>query len=339
MKAVTRSATKPFLVLAPPHYESLSREARITMLRQMWLIRAFEEKAEQIFAAGKLHGTMHLYIGQEASAVGAMTALRPDDFLFSTHRGHGHSIAKGTDVNSLMAEFMGKETGCCRGRGGSMHFADMAHGHMGTNGIVAGALPLATGVGLSIKMQNRPQVAIVFFGDGAINNGAFHEAMNMAGVWKLPVIFVCENNHYGYSTAVHRASSVERLSTRASAYGMPGVTVDGNDVMSVYNAVREAAVRARHGQGPSLVETVTYRWRGHSKNDANRYRTLDEIERWKEKCPIKRWQAQLMADGLLDLAEADHVRDGAYAAVDAAHAFAEASPEACTSSLEGEVYA
>jgi TPP-dependent pyruvate/acetoin dehydrogenase alpha subunit len=339
MKAITHSATKPILVLAPPQYDSLSRETRIEMLRQMWLIRAFEEKAEHIFAAGKLHGTMHLYIGQEASAVGAMTALRPDDFLFSTHRGHGHSIAKGTDLNSLMAEFMGKETGCCRGRGGSMHFADMAHGHMGTNGIVAGALPLAAGVGLSIKMQKGSQVAIVFFGDGAINNGAFHEAMNMTAVWKLPVIFVCENNQYGYSTAVHKASSVERLSVRAAAYGVPGFTVDGNDVMSVYNAVHDAAARARRGQGPTLIETVSYRWRGHSKNDANRYRTLDEIERWKEKCPIKRWQAQLIADGLTNLAEADHVRASAYAMVEEAYAFAEASPDACTSSLEGEVYA
>ena len=339
MTTATRSATKPILVLAPPQYETLSREARIEMLHRMWLMRAFEEKAEQIFAAGKLHGTMHLYIGQEASAVGAMTALRPDDFLFSTHRGHGHSIAKGTDLNSLMAEFMGKEAGCCRGRGGSMHFADLAHGHMGTNGIVAGALPLAAGVGLSIKMQKGSQVAIVFFGDGAINNGAFHEAMNMAGLWKLPVIFVCENNHYGYSTAVHKASSVERLSLRAAAYGVRGVTVDGNDVMSVYDAVLQAAAQARHGQGPSLIETVTYRWRGHSKNDANRYRTLEEIERWKERCPIKRWQAQLVADRLLSADEAEHVRAGAYASVEAAHAFAEASPEACTCSLEDEVYA
>jgi len=339
MNAVTHKATASVLVLAPPSEASPSREKRIVMLRRMWLIRAFEEKAEQIFAAGKLHGTMHLCIGQEASAVGALAALEDDDYLFSTHRGHGHSIAKGTDVNTLMAEFLGKETGCCRGRGGSMHFVDLRHGHLGTNGIVAGSLPLAVGVGLSIKMQQRRQVVLVFFGDGAVNNGAFHEAMNMAALWRLPVIFVCENNQYAYSTPVRKASSVERLSGRAAAYNMPGLTVDGNDVMAVYHAVRQAAGRARQGLGPSLIEAVTYRWRGHSKNDPNRYRTTEEIERWKEKCPIKRWQARLIADGIMSEAEVEQVRAEAYQAVEAAYAYAEMSPEACSDRLEGEVYA
>jgi acetoin:2,6-dichlorophenolindophenol oxidoreductase subunit alpha len=339
MHVATRRATAPVLVLAAPSYPSLSRDERIKMLHDMWLIRAFEEKCEEIVAAGKLHGTMHLSIGQEGTAVGALTALRDDDYLFSTHRGHGHSIAKGTDVKSLMAEFLGKETGCCRGRGGSMHFVDIKNGHLGTQGIVAGGLPMATGVGLSIKLQRRSQVALVFFGDGATNNGAFHEAMNMASIWKLPVIFLCENNQYGYSTAVHNAAAVERLSTRATAYAMPGVTVDGNDVMAVYDAVRQAAERARQGMGPSLIEAVTYRWRGHSKNDANRYRTLDEIERWKQKCPIKRWETRLQADEVLTRPAMEQVRDDAYAVIESAYAYADASPEACSECLEDEVYA
>lgn len=338
MGLMTRKVTAPVLMLVPK-YTPLSAAEQIAMLHKMWLIRAFEEKAEDIFAAGKLHGTMHLYIGQEASAVGAMSALNDDDYMLSTHRGHGHSIAKGTDINALMAEFLGKETGCCRGRGGSMHFADTEHGHLGTNGIVAGNMPLATGVGLSIKMQRRRQVVLTFFGDGAANNGAFHEALNMAAVWNLPVIFVCENNHYGYSTPVRKASGVERLSGRAAAYGMPGLTVDGNDVLAVYDAVHEAAERARSGRGPTLIETVTYRWRGHSKNDANRYRTVDEIERWKERCPIRRWQTRLVEDGVLDDPAAEGVRAGAYAAVAAAYAFAEASPEPGVETIEDGVYA
>ncbi|HID87336.1 MAG TPA: thiamine pyrophosphate-dependent dehydrogenase E1 component subunit alpha, partial [Anaerolineae bacterium] len=294
------------------------------MLRQMYLIRAFEEKAEQLYAMGKVHGTMHLSIGEEASAVGAIAALRPDDYILSTHRGHGHCIAKGADLNRMMAEFMGKETGYCRGRGGSMHIADIEGGNLGANGVVGGGIPIAVGVGLSLKMQKRDQIVLCFFGDGAANLGPFHESLNMAAIWTLPVVYVCENNQYAMSFSVKKAFAIERISDRAAAYGMPGVTVDGNDVLAVYEAVSQAAKRARAGEGPSLIENVTYRWRGHSKSDVNRYRTREEIEAWKKKCPIKRFRTLLIEEGILSEEEADQIEREAYAAIDAAVEFAEA---------------
>ncbi|HIP87088.1 MAG TPA: thiamine pyrophosphate-dependent dehydrogenase E1 component subunit alpha [Anaerolineales bacterium] len=309
------------------------------MLRQMYTIRAFEEKAEELYAMGKVHGTMHLSIGMEASAVGSIAALRPDDLILSTHRGHGHCIAKGADLNKMMAEFMGKETGYCRGRGGSMHIADVESGNLGANGVVAGGIPIAVGVGLGLKMQRRDQIILCFFGDGAANTGAFHESLNMAAIWSLPVVYVCENNQYAMSLSVRKAFAIEQISDRAAAYGIPGVTVDGNDVMAVYEAVKEAVDRARAGKGPTLVENITYRWRGHSKSDVNRYRTREEIEAWKKKCPIKRFRARLIEEGVLTEKEADRIRDEAYAAVDAAVAFAEASPEPSLDTIEEGVYA
>ena len=309
------------------------------MLRQMYLIRAFEEKAEQLYAMGKVHGTMHLSIGEEASAVGAIAALRPDDYILSTHRGHGHCIAKGADLNRMMAEFMGKETGYCRGRGGSMHIADIEGGNLGANGVVGGGIPIAVGVGLSLKMQKRDQIVLCFFGDGAANLGPFHESLNMAAIWTLPVVYVCENNQYAMSFSVKKAFAIERISDRAAAYGMPGVTVDGNDVLAVYEAVSQAAKRARAGEGPSLIENVTYRWRGHSKSDVNRYRTREEIEAWKKKCPIKRFRTLLIEEGILSEEEADQIEREAYAAIDAAVEFAEASPEPSLETIEEGVYA
>jgi len=305
----------------------------------MYTIRAFEEQAEQLYALGKIHGTMHLSIGMEASAVGAIAALRPDDLILSTHRGHGHCIAKEADLNRMMAEFMGKETGYCRGRGGSMHIADVEGGNLGANGVVAGGIPIAVGVGLSLKMQKRDQIILCFFGDGAANTGPFHEALNMAAIWTLPVVFVCENNQYAMSFSVKKAFAIEHISDRAAAYGMPGVTVDGNDLLAVYQAVSQAVKRAREGEGPSLIENVTYRWRGHSKSDANRYRTREEIEAWKQKCPIKRFRARLIEEGVLTEEEADQIEQEAYAAIDAAVAFAEASPEPALETIEEGVYA
>ncbi|MEJ2556811.1 MAG: thiamine pyrophosphate-dependent dehydrogenase E1 component subunit alpha, partial [Anaerolineae bacterium] len=214
----------------------------------MRLIRAFEEKAEELYLLGKVHGTMHLSIGQEACAVGAVGALRADDYILSTHRGHGHSIAKGADVGRMMAEFLGKETGYCRGRGGSMHIAEVELGNLGANGIVAGGLPLACGVGLSIKLQKLDRVVVSFFGDGAVNEGSFHESLNLAAIWQLPAVFFCENNQYAMSMPVKNAFSIEHLSQRACAYNIPGITVDGNDVLEVYDAVRTAAERARAGE-------------------------------------------------------------------------------------------
>ena len=318
---------------------ALSEARKRELLRQMYTIRAFEEKAEQLYALGKVHGTMHLSIGEEASAVGSIAALRPDDLILSTHRGHGHCIAKGADLNRMMAEFMGKESGYCRGRGGSMHIADLEGGNLGANGVVGGGIPIAVGVGLSLKMQKRDQIILCFFGDGAANTGPFHESLNMAAIWKLPVVYVCENNQSAMSFSVKRAFAIEHISDRAAAYGMPGVTVDGNDLLAVYEAVSQAAKRAREGEGPTLVENVTYRWRGHSKSDANRYRTREEIEAWKKKCPIKRFRAHLIEEGVLTEEEADRIEQEAYAAIDAAVAFAEASPEPDLSTIEEGVYA
>lgn len=314
-------------------------EKKLELLRQMYTIRAFEEQAEQLYALGKIHGTMHLSIGMEGSAVGAIAALRPDDLILSTHRGHGHCIAKGADLNRMAAEFMGKATGYCRGRGGSMHIADPASGNLGANGVVGGGIPIAVGVGLGIKMQKQDQVILCFFGDGAANLGPFHEGLNMAAIWKLPVVYVCENNQYAMSCSTRRAFAIQRISNRAASYGMPGVTVDGNDVMAVYEAVSAAVKRARAGEGPSLVENFTYRWRGHSKSDANVYRTREEIESWKKKCPIKRFRALLIKEGALTEERAEQIEKQAYDAIEDAVAFAEASPDPALESIMEGVYA
>ena len=318
---------------------TLTPERQRDRLRQMWLIRAFEEKAEDLYAQGKIHGTMHLSIGMEASAVGAVAALQPDDYILSTHRGHGHCIAKGADLDRMMAEFMGKETGYCRGRGGSMHIADVAGGNLGANGVVAGGIPIAVGVGLSQKMQGTGRVCLCFFGDGAANSGPFHEALNMAAIWTLPVVFVCENNQYAMSYPASKAFAIPRISDRAAGYGMPGETVDGNDLNAVYAAVSRAVERARAGEGPSLVENVTYRWRGHSKSDANRYRSREEIEAWKEKDPIARFERWLAQAISLSEPDARAVEQAAYAAIEAAVAFADASPEPDLAAIEEGVYA
>jgi len=316
----------------------LSKADKRELLRQMYSIRAFEEKAEELYALAKVHGTMHLSIGMEASAVGSVAALRHDDLILSTHRGHGHCIAKGVDLNRMMAEFMGKETGYCRGRGGSMHIADIQGGNLGANGVVAGGIPIAVGVGLSLRMQKRAQIVLCFFGDGAANTGPFHEALNMAAIWRLPVVYVCENNQYAMSFPVRKAFAIHRISDRAAGYGMPGVTVDGNDVLAVYHAVGQAVRRARGGDGPALVENVTYRWSGHSKSDVDRYRTREEIDTWKAKCPIKRFRNVLIGEGVVTQEEADQIEKEAYATVDAAVEFAEASPEPDLTAIEEGVY-
>ncbi|NOX61958.1 MAG: thiamine pyrophosphate-dependent dehydrogenase E1 component subunit alpha [Chloroflexi bacterium] len=310
-------------------------EKALNALKKMLLIRAFEEKAEELYALGKVHGTMHLSIGQEASAVGASMALKPGDYLLNHHRGHGHCLAWGGDVDKMMAEFLGKETGYCRGRGGSMHIADVEANNLGANGIVGGGVPIAVGVGLSIKLRKTEQVVIVMFGDGAANEGAFHESLNMASIWDLPVIYYCENNQYAMSMPVKRAMNIERISQRACAYGIPGVTVDGNDLFSVYEAVKEAAERARAGDGPTLVESLTYRWRGHSKSDRQAYRTREEVKEWQKKDPIKRYAKRL---GLSDktLAELDQEAKNR---IEQAVAFAEASPEPDVNTILEGVYA
>ncbi|MEM7644081.1 MAG: thiamine pyrophosphate-dependent dehydrogenase E1 component subunit alpha [Pseudomonadota bacterium] len=274
-------------------------------LRKMHLIRKFEEGAEDSYMRGLIHGTMHLSIGQEASAVGACMALTDADKITSTHRGHGHCVAKGADVERMFAEFFGKETGYCRGRGGSMHIADVEKGNLGANGIVGGGLPIAVGAALSAKRLGTGAVTVCFFGDGANNEGAFHEALNMAAIWTLPVVFVCENNRYGMSTSTERSTAVKSIADRAAAYSMPGASVDGNDFSAVAEAVDTAVTRARDGNGPSLIESLTYRWRGHSKSDRNRYRSKEEISDWMAQDPIPRMARMLVDHGVLTTAEAD----------------------------------
>lgn len=317
----------------------LPRERLIDWLYQMLLIRAFEETVEQLYAAGKMHGTMHLYIGQEAVAVGAIAALRPDDYITSTHRGHGHAIAKGQDLRAMLAELLGKETGVCRGRGGSMHLADLERGNLGANGIVAGGIPVAVGAGLSIRMQGQDRVVLCFFGDGAANHGNFHEGLNMAAIWRLPVVFLCENNQYAMSMAVRRAMAVPRVADRAVAYGIPGETVDGMDVVAVYRAVRAAVERARRGEGPTLIEAITYRYRGHSKSDRQVYRTKDEVQAWMARDPIARLREALIARGWLSEAEAAALEERAREAVAEALRAAEGDPEPEVAQLTEGVYA
>lgn len=311
--------------------ESCARE----ILEKMVLTRAFEENAEEMFSLGKVHGTMHLSIGQEAIAGGASPALTRDDYLLNTHRGHGHFLVWGGDLNRMMAEFLGKETGYCRGRGGSMHIADVDSNNLGAQGIVAGNLPISVGVGISIKLRKTGQVVLTLFGDGAANEGAFHESLNMAAIWNLPVIYLCENNQYAMSMPFENAFKIEQISDRAAAYGMVGETVDGNDVIAVYKAVQSAAKRARDGHGPTLIEAVTYRWKGHSKSDRQLYRTRDEVKTWIERDPIERFRKVL---GVSDT-EFKKLQDKAKEQIQEAVKFAENSPEPDVAKILEGVYA
>jgi TPP-dependent pyruvate/acetoin dehydrogenase alpha subunit len=310
-----------------------------SMLGIMYRIRAFEEKVDELFMRGEMHGTTHLSIGQEGTAVGAVTTLRSDDYITSTHRGHGHCIAKGADMALMMAELLGKETGYCRGRGGSMHIADVETGNLGANGIVAGGMPIATGVGLSMKMQGTDRVCLCIFGDGAANEGAFHESINMAATWDLPVIFVCENNQYGMSMSTRRAMRNETIAQRAAAYGIPGELIDGNNVLAVYAAVSAAVQRARDGHGPSLIESRTYRYKGHAKSDQNLYRSRDEIREWQQRDPIQYFANLLISQEKLSQQEVKQEEAAAYAAVEEAYQFGLGSPDPDPETLLEGVYA
>ena len=307
-------------------------------LHKMFLIRKFEEGAEDSYTRGLIHGTMHLSIGQEASAVGSCMSLSDEDKITSTHRGHGHCVAKDADLGKMFAEFFGKETGYCKGRGGSMHIADPSKGNLGANGIVGGGLPIAVGAALSAKRLGTGAVTVCFFGDGANNEGAFHESLNMAAVWKLPVVFVCENNRYGMSTSTARSTAVKQIAERAAAYSMPGVTVDGNDFSAVTEAVDAAVARARRGEGPSLVENMTYRWRGHSKSDRNRYRTKEEIAEWMERDPIVAMSKLLVDHKILTEAEVGALEEDAARIIREAIEFAAASPDPKIEEATRDVY-
>ena len=298
----------------------------VQMYAGLLRVRLFEERVRELFAAGRIPGFLHTSIGQEAIAVGAAAALRADDYVFSTHRGHGHLIAKGGALRGLMAELYGKADGICHGKGGTMHIADASVGYLGANGVLASGCVVAPGVGLSIKHRRSGQVVVTFFGDGAANRGPFHEGVNMAALWKLPVIFVCENNRWASSTAHTLSTAGGSIAARAAGYGIPGESLDGNDVLAVYDAVARAAERARAGEGPSLVEAHTIRWVGHFEGDGQAYRGREEVEEGRRRDPIARLEQILTEQRLLDAEQAARVRESVTAEVEDAIAHAEASP-------------
>ncbi len=319
----------------------LDRDGLMGMLERMMLIREFEEQCANLYRAGRIRGVTHTYQGQEAVAVGACTALRIDDFITSTHRGHAHVIAKGGEVDLMMAELMGKATGYCKGRGGSMHIADMTRGILGANGIVGGGMGIAVGAALSSKMLGRDTVAMCFFGDGAMNQGILHEVSNMAAVWNLPVVFLVENNLYGMSACLEDAMACPELdlARRAAAYNMPGVTCDGMDAIDVYLAAKEAVDRARDGRGPSYVVCDTYRFLGHHVGDPLNYRDKKDVEPWRALDPIPRLGRQLVVDKLATQDEVDDLDAATRAAIAHALVFAEESPDPDPSNLTEDVFA
>lgn len=306
-----------------------------TMLR----IRLFEEQVLEFYKYGKMPGLAHLYIGEEAVATGACAALKQGDFAGSTHRGHGHLIAQGADTKRMMAEILGKKDGYCKGKGGSMHIMDMSKGILGANGIVGAGIPIATGAAYMTKVKNTGQVTLSFFGDAASNQGTFHESINMASAWKLPIVYIIENNLYGISVALNRVVNVEDLSVRAKAYGIEGVTIDGNDVLQVYETVKTAVESARAGNGPALIECRTYRWKGHHAGDpATGYRTREEEMAWKEKCPISCFRGYLTDNGFTDK-EVAKIEAEISEEIKAATEFAETSPYPDATEAFTDIYA
>jgi len=318
----------------------LSRDRLIWMLGKMLEIREFELAVSDVYKRGLMPGLAHLYVGEEAVAVGACTALRPTDRITSTHRGHGHCIAKGGDLRLMMAELMGRAPGYCQGKGGSMHIADLGLGILGANGVVGGGFGLATGSGLTARLQGRDDVTICFFGDGASNQGIFHEAINLASIWKLPVIYVCENNEYAISMSQGRSTNIKDIAMRSQAYGIPGVIVDGNDVLAVYRVITQAIAHARAGEGPVLVECKTYRWLGHHVGDAGtEYRSDDEVQEWKKRCPIERFRQWLGSRGVLSLSASAALIEEVRREVQAAVEFAEKAPYPNKAEVTTHVYA
>ena len=307
--------------------KNMNRETALNFYRKMVQIRKFEEKLYYLFSTRQMPGSMHQYNGEEAVAVGVCSHLGNNDFITSTHRGHGHCIAKGVEINAIMAEMFAKKTGCCKGMGGSMHIADFSVGMLGANGIVAGGIPIATGAGWSCKHQKQGKVSVAFFGDGASNEGAFHEAVNLAAVWKLPVIFVCENNIYGLSTHYKKTMLLDNIADRASAYGIPGVVADGMNVLDVYEKAGEAIERARKGEGPTLIECKTYRFMGHSRFENPSYRTKEEVTEWKKRDPILLFKQYLQNEAGIKEDEIALIDTEVEQEMDKAVEFAENSPE------------
>lgn len=310
------------------------------LLRQMVLIRHFEERSGEAYAQGMIGGFCHLYIGQEAVAVGAIAALREDDYVFASYREHGHALARGVSARSVMAELFGRSDGCSKGKGGSMHLFDVSRGFMGGHAIVGGHIPIAAGAAFAIKYRGTDQVSACFFGEAAVNIGAFHESLNMAALWKLPVIFICENNRYGMGTALERTSAVYEIARRSCSYDMASEPVDGMDVLAVYESTVQAARRAREHKAPTLIEARTYRYMGHSMADPihGHYRTKEELEEQKQRDPIRSFKERLEEEGLLTEEEWEELDRNAREEVDDAVAFAESSPEPDRGALYTDVY-
>jgi pyruvate dehydrogenase E1 component alpha subunit len=316
----------------------LTPERKRAIHRRMLLCRMFEDRVNSLFLQGRMPGTIHQAQGQEASAVGVCEALQKGDMLTSTHRPHEHAVARGIPVKLLMAELFAKSTGCCHGKGGSMHMGDADSGMLPAIAIVGGGIPLAAGYALSFKHLKKSAIAACFFGDGAVNEGIFHETVNMAAIWDLPLVLICENNKYGASTLIDTVMKVRTVSERAVAYGIPGKTIDGNDVEAVYEATLVAADRARAGQGPTLLELETYRFAGHSRSDPGHYRSKEEVAEWKKKDPIVRYETKYLAEGILtDEIVASH-RASVERELDEAVEFAEASPSPPPEECLSDVY-
>jgi len=309
------------------------------MYKQMLEIRFFEEKVFDLYAQNLVPGTIHLYLGEEAVAVGVCSLLKKDDYITSTHRGHGHCIAKGAELKRTMAEILGKKTGYCKGKGGSMHIADFKIGMLGATAVVGAGLPIAVGAGLSAKLRKTDQVVACFFGEGASNQGTFHESINMASIWKLPVIFVCENNLYAMGTRQSTVMAIENVADRAVAYGILGVIVDGNDVLAVYEATQRAVERARKGEGPTLIECKTYRVKGHSRVDPAKYRPKEEVEEWLAKDPIKRFKEKLLQTNSLTESEIQQIEKEVSDEIEEAVKFAMESPYPAPEEALEDVYA
>lgn len=316
-----------------------NKELVSNFYRTMWKIRLFEEAVEKLFLDGEIPGFVHLYIGEEAIATGVCANLTNSDYIESTHRGHGHTLAKGADLNRAMAEIFGRKTGFCKGKGGSMHIADFSVGMLGANGVVGGGFNLAVGAGMAIEYQNRKDVSVVFFGDGASNRGTFHEAANMAAAWKLPVIFVCENNQWASTTPHLTQTSVENISDRAVGYGMPSIIVDGNDVFAVYEGMKEAVERARQGGGPTFLEAKTYRIKGHFVGDPEMYRTREEVkEHYDNNDPIKNFEKRALQDNLLTKKEMEAIKAEVEKAIEDSLEFARKSPYPELEELFNDLY-
>jgi len=318
----------------------MDKDTARSLYRVMRTIRRFEQRSTQLFGENKIWGTIHSYAGEEAIAAGVCAHLRDDDWITSTHRGHGHCIAKRADLGRMFAELLGRETGYCRGRGGSMHIADTSKGNLGANGIVGGGIPIATGAALTAKQLGTDQVAVSFFGDGAANQGTFHESLNLAAIWKLPVIYVCENNQYAESFPVKKAFAIEDIAKRAEGYGFPGVRVDGRDVKAVYDVAREAVARARCGDGPTLIVADSYRHEGHYYGDPRKYQTKDEIEGWRSRYdPVVDARAWILREDLGAEADLDGIDREVDEEMERAVAWAEAGPLASPIRIPEDVYA